>query len=91
VPSLRFSIPRDQVVWRMTDGEATVIHTGSTNYYGLNPTGTFIWNLLDQRDASLDEIVDAVSSEYEMEPALIRGEVEALLKDLQQEQLIIER
>jgi PqqD family protein of HPr-rel-A system len=88
---LPFSIARDQVVWRITEDEATVIHTGSTNYYGLNPTGTFIWNLLDERDATLDEIVSAVSREYETEPDSIRGEIESLLLELMREQLIVER
>lgn len=88
---MRFSIARDQVVWQMTDGEATLIHIDSTNYYGLNPTGTFIWNLLDAKDASLDEIVEAVGREYETEPAAIREEIEGLLLELKREQLIVER
>lgn len=88
---MRFSIDQSQVVWQTVDGETTVVHTETTNYYGLNPTGAFVWNFLCTRDASLEEIVNAVSEEYNVEPTVVRGDVEGLLQELQAEKLIVER
>lgn len=88
---MRFSIDPNQVVWQTTDGETTVVHIETTNYYGLNATGAFIWNLLCQQDATLPEIVEQVSIEYEMEPAALREDIERLLKTLLDEKLIVER
>lgn len=88
---MRFSINREHVISESVDGESTLVHVETTYYYGLNTTGTFIWNFLTERDATFEEILDAVSTEYEVERDVIRGDVEQLLKELKQEELIIER
>lgn len=86
-----FSINRDQAISSMEDDEVMLVNVETTYYYGLNSTGTFVWNFLAEHDASLEEIVRAVSAEYEMEPAEIRDDIERLLQELKQEQLILER
>jgi PqqD family protein of HPr-rel-A system len=88
---LPFSINREQVVSEMMDGETTLVHTETTNYYGLNATGTFIWNFLRDHAASLNEIVAAVSDEYDVAPAQIRADIQQLLQSLVQEGLIQEK
>jgi len=88
---LRFSINRDHVIFEMMGDESTLVNVETTYYYGLNATGTFIWNFLAERDATLDEIVDAVSAEYKVDAAAIRSDIEQLLQNLKQENLIVER
>ncbi len=88
---LAFSINREQVVSEMMDGETTLVHTETTNYYGLNTTGTFVWNFLLDHDASLNEIVLALSDEYDIAPDAIRTDVQQLLQSLVQEGLILEK
>lgn len=88
---LPFAINKEQAIWQVLDDEATLVHVETKFYYGLNATGTFIWTLLTEKDASLDEIVDAVCAEYEVEPAAVTADVQNVLQDLKREQLIIER
>lgn len=88
---MRFSINRDHVVSETVAGETTLVNTETTYYYGLNATGTFIWDLLADHDATFQEILDAVSAEYELESGLIQSDIERLLEQLTQEQLILER
>lgn len=86
-----YSINREHVISKQVGDEITLVHVESTYYYGLNPTGTFVWNLLEQHDAAFEELVAAVSAEYEVEPATIRSDIQSLLQELVREQLILER
>jgi hypothetical protein len=88
---LAFAINKEHVVWQVLEEEATLVHIESKFYYGLNPTGTFIWNLLAEQDATFEQIVDAVCAEYELEPATVTPDIRQLVEDLRREQLIIER
>jgi hypothetical protein len=90
-PLLAFAINKDHVIWQVLDDEATLVHVETKFYYGLNATGTFVWNMLTAQEATFDQIVDAVSAEYEVEPAAVTPDIKQLLADLKHEQLIIER
>jgi hypothetical protein len=88
---LPFAINKDQVIWQVLEEEATLVHVESKFYYGLNPTGTFVWTLLAEREADFEQIVDAVCAEYELEPAAVAPDIRQLVEDLKREQLIVER
>jgi hypothetical protein len=47
----------------------------------LNETGAFIWELLGE-ERSLDELVEAVSQEFDVEPDQARKDIEDFLEDL---------
>jgi hypothetical protein len=44
--ALRFAIPSD-VVFEVVDGEAVLLNLRKGVYYGLNQTGTRVWQLLE--------------------------------------------
>ena len=62
-------------------GEAVILNLQSGVYYGLNETGSLIWNLI-QQSKSLKEIRDVIINEYEIEPALCTDYVLQLVQDL---------
>ena len=47
----------------------------------LNETGAFIWEQLGE-ERSLDELVEAVSQEFDVEPDQARKDIEDFLEDL---------
>jgi hypothetical protein len=47
----------------------------------LNETGAFIWELLGE-ERSLDELVEAVSQEFDVEPDQARKDIEDFLENL---------
>ena len=49
----------------------------------LNETGAFIWELL-KKERSLDELVEAVSEEFEVEPDQARKDIEDFLNQLRE-------
>lgn len=83
-----YSVIDDQVAWRVVDGEAVVIHHDTSAYYGLNRTGTFIWELLTDRARVLDDIVDRVAEKYDMPRQQVAEDVRAVLDRLQEESLL---
>ena len=85
---MKYSVNSDIATWRILDGEAVIINNQTSYYYSLNRTGTFVWNLLVDNEMTLDEIVENVSSSYELEGDEIRGDITAILDNLYNEKLL---
>ena len=68
-------------------GEAVILDLKSGVYYGLNDVGTQIWNLI-QEPKTVNEIRDAILSEYSVEPEQCDRDLKALRPHLESEGLI---
>jgi Coenzyme PQQ synthesis protein D (PqqD) len=68
-------------------GEVVILNLASGQYYGLNPVGTRIWELI-QEPRSVDNVRDAILAEYEVEPECCERDLLALLEGLAAEGLI---
>ncbi len=88
---MAFVANKENTSWRIVDGEAVVIHLETTHYYSLNPTGTFIWNLIADKPLAESAIVASVAEHYDQTPEQVAGDVENLLSELLQEKLIEDR
>jgi hypothetical protein len=84
----RFTADREQVSWRMLDGEAVLIHLETTHYYSLNASGTVLWQRLLEGAYSLDELVETLAAHFEMEPLALRDDVLGLMAEMQREGLV---
>jgi hypothetical protein len=80
------SAVRDQVSCDV-EGEAAILHLGRGAYFGLDPVGARIWQLL-QAPRRVMEIRDALLAEYEVEPGRCEGDLLALLHDLARHGLV---
>ena len=80
----------DSVAWRIVDGEAVIVHAVSSAYYGLNPTGTFIWESILATPLASQEIADRVSARFGVAGDSIRDDVEAFVLSLEAEGLACE-
>lgn len=67
--------------------ESAILNLKSSIYYGLNPIGTLVWNLLRQ-PRCIGEIRDALLNEYEVEPDRCERDLLDLLAKLRKEGLI---
>jgi hypothetical protein len=63
------------------DGEAAILSTASGIYYGLDPLGAQVWALL-RKPQRVEEIVDAVLSQYDVEPKRCERDLIILLEQL---------
>lgn len=67
--------------------ETALLHFPSGIYYGLNPVGRYVWNLI-QTPKSFDELRDAVVKEYDVERERCERDLLALLEELSAARLI---
>jgi len=70
-----------EVLFQEVGGEAVLLDLASEQYFGLNPVGTRIWELIDGQ-APLREIHGALCQEYDAEPANIAADLLALGQSL---------
>ena len=63
------------------DGETIILGLADGIYYGLDPVGTRIWEILQERK-TLNEIRDILLEEFDVEADVCMRELKELLQDL---------
>ena len=67
--------------------ESAILNLKNTVYYGLNPVGARVWNLLQQA-RSVGELRDALLDEYDVEAERCERDLLELLEKMRVEGLI---
>ena len=71
---------RDGVMHRVLEGEAVVLDLSEGKYFGLDPVGTRIWELLDGRP--LREVRDVILGEFEVDAETAEKDLLRLVGEL---------
>jgi Coenzyme PQQ synthesis protein D (PqqD) len=79
--------PHDEVVARRMGEAVVLIHLGTNRIYELNATGARIWELLAE-GRSVEEIEEALSTEFEAGSVDVAAEVERLIELVRTEKLV---
>ena len=82
------SASKDQVTGELLEGDVVILNMADDVYYGLNPIGGRIWNLI-QEPRIVSEIISTLLDEYDVETEQCTAEVFALLHDLASKGLIV--
>ena len=61
--------------------EAVILNLKDGVYYGLDPMGARIWNLI-QQPRSVNEIIETLLEEYEVDPQRLSNDLLGLLKEM---------
>lgn len=77
----------DDVLFRKFGDEAVLLHLSTERYFSLNDSALRIWELLSAGE-SLAATAELVASEYDVDPATVASDVEALLGELERLGLI---
>ncbi len=77
----------DQVISKKLQSEEVLLELRSGTYYGLNDTGTYIFDQI-KKGSSAATIANALVTEYEIEPEQAKRDVEAFLAELKSESLL---
>ena len=81
--------PTEKVSWRVLDSEAVVLDVDTGYYYTLNPTATFVWEMVVQ-GLSLSEIATEMVEKYDVDEAQAREDIEEQLQTWSRDELIYE-
>jgi hypothetical protein len=68
-------------------GEAAILNLKTGVYYGLNPVGSRVWELV-QQPRSVGEVRDVLLQEYDVDAAQCEADLMKLLQDLSDNKLI---
>jgi len=80
------SATRDQVSCALGD-EAAILNLKNTVYYGLNPVGARVWDLL-QQPKTIAQLRDALVDEFNVDAERCEGDLLELLEKMRSEGLI---
>ena len=74
------------VAWQQIGDEAVVMSLGEGRVLGLNPTGTLLWSLVEERDE--DGLVAAVLERFATDEGRAREDVRGFLTLLRERGLV---
>lgn len=80
----------ENVLFQEVGGEAVLLDLASEQYFGLDPVGTRMWDLLDG-NSSLGQVHATLCAEYEASPERICDDMLALARALADAGLVQER
>jgi Coenzyme PQQ synthesis protein D (PqqD) len=78
---------RKDVVFRDLEGELVLLNLATGVYFGLDPLGTRIWALIDD-GCTTDEIVSAITAEYDVDVEACRTDLMRFLAALRDNDLV---
>ena len=76
----RLHVP-ETVQWCEVGGEAVLLDTTSGRYFGLNPVGARMWELLGQH-GDPEQVVSQMITEFDVDEGRLRSDLEALVETL---------
>ncbi len=68
-------------------GEAVVLNLQSGTYFGLNPMGARIWELI-QKPAKVSDVLHELLEEYEVDASLCEADLVSFLNQLREQNLL---
>lgn len=78
----------DDTVFRELGGEAVLLQLDAGMYFGLDPVGTRLWQLIAER-GRLRDVFEAAREEFEVDPATLERDLLALVHQLADRKLVI--
>lgn len=78
---------RDGVPYKEVEGELLLLNLKDGNYFGLNSTGKYVWQLLDVAKTQAD-IVNAFKRKFKIKEEIAQRDISHLLRELKKQDLI---
>lgn len=77
----------EHVLLRELEGEAVLLNLETETYFGLDEVGTRIWREL-VASPSVERACEVLQEEFDVEPAVLRRDVESLIAQLLEARLL---
>jgi hypothetical protein len=74
----------EAVLYQELEGEVVLLNMANQEYYGLNDVGAQMWKCLLESAGSVDSAEVLLSKTYDIEPSVIRADLERLVRELLQ-------
>ena len=77
------------VLFQDLNNEAVILNTVNGQYYGLDPVGARMWQLVAQHD-QLEPVLSALCTEYKASEETLRNDLLGLVEKLVEKKLLVE-
>ncbi|GGM80627.1 hypothetical protein GCM10010967_10570 [Dyadobacter beijingensis] len=84
---MKYQLTSDQISSKVA-GETVILNHSKGAYYGLDEVGVLVWDTLEKGPQTIEELCEAVTSEYEVDAETCKSDIDGLLKDLISERLV---
>lgn len=84
--SAKLSVP-PEVLSRVLDGEAVLLHLGSGMYFGMNEVASRAWEEI-VTGTTLGALTSTLLKEFEVERAALAADLERFVRALEEKQLV---
>jgi hypothetical protein len=71
----------DTAMARRVDGDVVILDITSGQFFGINDVGALVWDLLEH-DTTRDDLVDAVTAQFDVDAAQARDDIDTLIAQL---------
>ncbi|MDD5068305.1 MAG: PqqD family protein [Candidatus Pacebacteria bacterium] len=85
---MKYIVNKEKTLSRILDGEAIIIQKETSYFYGLNKTGTLVWELLTANAMPLEIVVKNLAEQYDQQEKTITPDVKKFLASLVKGRLI---
>jgi hypothetical protein len=80
--------PSDKTLFRNVEGEAVLLGLDAGAYFGLDPVGTRIWELISEREL-LRDVLSGVVDEFEVDEPQATADLLRLVHELLAKDLVV--
>lgn len=87
--NIRYKINAPSVVSEVIDGEAVIVNMDNGNYYSIDDSGAFIWDLLCQ-GANSNDLVGLVGESYASSDVDVEAIISEIISEFLKEELLVE-
>lgn len=85
-PDSKLTIP-DTTLFQELDGECVLLNLANESYYGLNETGTRMWDILSKA-TSISSALALLANEYAVDEKTLCDDLYQLINELLKNQLV---
>jgi hypothetical protein len=78
----------EDAVFRELEGEAVILHLDAGVYFGLNPVGTRLWQMIGTH-GQLRPVFDAALAEFAVDPQVLERDLLDLVARLGDKRLVV--
>lgn len=78
-----------EVLSSMIDDEVVLMSISAGFYYSLEPVASRIWTLLSEQPATIEELADRLTEEYEVDRDTCIGDIRLFIEDMALRKLIL--
>ncbi|MFC2061725.1 PqqD family protein [Elusimicrobiota bacterium] len=80
---------KEDILWKIVDGEVVMVSTEKEQYSYLNPTGTEIWKMIND-EYTKDEMAKEIKIKYETSGQKLNKDIDEIIEKLLEQGLIEE-